>query len=240
MRRLIAAEVKKLTTTRTTYLLLIGVIAMSVISVVDPGHSAATFAKPFHEQTFVFFTALLTRILILVLGIRAVTDEWRHGTIVPTLLVIPRRGRLLASKAVAVAALGSGMALIAWLAMVTTASALAASEGTALTLGSGAVRSLGGMTASGALWGVIGVGLGSVIRSQILATVGGVVWLMGVEDAIRGWLGDLAGYLPGQAGLSMAIAPTPRAVAIGATTMLVYAVLITLGARLGIRRDVSQ
>ena len=78
MRSLIAAESRKLTTTRTPYLLLAGVIAMAVISVIDPGHSAGTFQKPFHEQTFVFFTALLTRVLILVLGIRAVTDEWRY------------------------------------------------------------------------------------------------------------------------------------------------------------------
>jgi ABC-2 type transport system permease protein len=239
MADLIAAEVKKLTTTRTLYLVLTGVIAMAVISVIDPDYGAATFEKPFHEHTFVFFASLLTRVLILVMGIRAITDEFRYGTIVSSLLVVPRRSRLLAAKGVAVAGIGSMLALIAWAAMTAAASSVALSHGTTLALGSGAWRSLGETVAAGAAWAVIGLGLGAIIRSPIVATVGGAVWLMGVEDAVRGWLGDLAGYLPGQAGLSMAIAPTSRAMLAGTLTIAVYAGLMTLVGARAMRRDVT-
>lgn len=239
MKNLIAAEAKKLSTTRSVYFLLAGVILMAVMSVIDPDHSAATFDKPFHEQTFVFFTSLLTRVLILVLGIRVMSDEFRHGTIVPTFLLTPDRRHVLIAKAITAAVTGAAFALIAWVAMTTAAGAIAVSDGTTLQLDAGAWRSLIGMTAAGAAWGLIGLGLGTLIRSQIVATVGGIVWLMGIEDAVRGWFGDLASYLPGQAGLTLAIAPAPRALYLGATTLALYAALSTVAGAWAVRRDLT-
>jgi ABC-2 type transport system permease protein len=239
MRNLVAAEVKKLTTTRGLYLLLAGVVAMAITSVIDPERTAAAFSKPFHEQTFVFFTSLLTRILVLVLGIRAITDEFRHGTIVSTLVAAPRRGRLLAAKAVAVGSAGALLAVTAWGVMVGAASVLAAMEGATLELGAGAWKSLGGTAVAGVAWALVGLGLGAIVRSQIVATVGGLVWLMGLEDAVRGWLGDVATYLPGQAGLSLAIASSDRAVVVGAGAMVAYAAVATVAGAYALRRDVT-
>jgi ABC-2 type transport system permease protein len=239
MHRLVAAEVRKLTTTRTTYLLLAGVVAMALTSVVDPERSAGTFAQPFHEQTFVFFTSLLTRILVLVMGIRVITDELRHGTIVSTLVVTPRRGRLIAAKGVTVAATGALLAVAAWVAMTAAAGALATLEGTTLRLGGDAWRSLSGTAMAGVAWGLVGLGLGALVRNQLVATVGGLVWLMGLEDAIRGWLGDLGTYLPGQAGLALAIGSSGRAVTVGAGTMAAYALAATIAGAYAMRRDVT-
>jgi ABC-2 type transport system permease protein len=239
MGSLIAAEFKKLLTTRSTYLLAAAVAVAGVVTVFDPGHDASTFAKPFHEQAFVLFTALITRIFILVLGIRAVTDEFRHGTIVPSFLVTPRRAHVIVAKGVAVAVFGAILGLVAWGAITIAASALAVSDGTTLTVGEDALRSMAGMVAGGAMWAVIGLGLGAILRSQLVATVGGLVWLMGIEDAVKGWFGDLAGYLPGQAGLALATAPDERAALTGVVTLLAYALVIGLGALFAIRRDVG-
>ena len=239
MTSLIGAEFRKLFTTRTLYYVLAGVLAMAVVSVIDPEHTAASFERPFHEHTFLFFTSLLARVLILVLGIRAIADEYRHGTIVPTFLVTPERGRVFVAKTVAVASVGAILAVLTWAAMVAAASALAHADGTTLTLGQGAWRSLAGTTAAGAAWGVIGLGLGAAVRSQLVATVGGIVWLMGIEDAVRGWLGDLAVYLPGQAGLSLALAPASRALLVGALALGAYAALAALAGAWAVRRDVT-
>jgi ABC-2 type transport system permease protein len=239
MRRLTLAEIVKLTTTRAIYLLFAAAIVIAVVTTLDPQHSAATFDKPFHELTFVFFGALLTRILILVLGIRMATDEFRYGTIVPSLLATPKRSRVLAAKAIAAAAAGIVIALVSWVAMATTASFIARSEGTSLVLDAGAWRALGGAVLAGALWGVIGVGLGAIIRNQVIAIVGGLVWLMGLEDVVKGLLGDAGGYLPGQAGLSLALAPGGRVFTVALATLLAYAAAVVVAGTQAMKRDVT-
>ena len=237
MKNLVAAEIKKISTTPSIYFLLVGISVMALMSVLDPGHSAATFDKPFHEQTFVLITSLLTRILILVLGIRAITDEFRHGTVVSTFLLTPNRRQVLTAKAITVAAAGAGLALLAWTVMVTAAGVTAASAGATLQFDAGAWRSLVGTMVAGAAWGVIGLGFGTLIRSQIVATVGGIVWLMGIEDVVRGLFGDLGAYLPGQAGLALAIAPEPRALFIGAGCLGLYAASSLIAGAWAIRKD---
>ncbi|HEV2754567.1 MAG TPA: ABC transporter permease [Actinomycetota bacterium] len=239
MRDLVAAELKKLTSTRWIYLLAVGVVGLSVVSVLDPGRDAAMFEKPFHEQTFVLFASLLTRVLVFVMGVRVMTDELRHGTIVPTLLVTPRRNRVLAAKVVAAAGAGAVLALTGWAAMTAAAGAAASSEGTSLALDASLWRSLAGTLGAGAAWGVIGVGVGTVVRSQVAATVGGLVWLMALEDGVKSWLGDLGGYLPGQAGLAVAMGLPGRALAIAGTTLAAYATASFAASRVAIRRDVT-
>ena len=239
MRALIGAEWLKLRTTRTVYLLLAGVAALAVVTVMDPGYEASEFGKPFHEHTFVLFTSLLSRILIFVLGVRVVTDEFRHGTIVPSLLSSPRRGRLLAAKALVAAGAGAVMGAVAWGAMTGAAAVTASSEGASLALDGGAWRSFGGMAFAGAGWALVGLGLGAIVRSQVVAIVGGLIWLMGLEDGLRGWFGDLVGYLPGQAGLALTTSPTVRGALLAAAIMSGYALVGLAGGARALRRDVS-
>jgi ABC-type transport system involved in multi-copper enzyme maturation permease subunit len=239
MKNLISAELKKLTSTRWIYLLGLGVVAMAVGSVLDPARDAATFEKPFHEQTFVLFAALLTRVLIFVMGVRVMTDETRHGTMVPTLLVTPRRGRVLAAKTFTAGAVGAALALAGWAAMAGAAVFAASSEGTSLAVDAGLWRSLAGTVGAGAAWGVIGLGAGTIVRSQVAATVGGLVWLMALEDGVRGWLGDLGAFLPGQAGLAVATGLPGRGILVSALALTAYAAAAFAGSRVAIRRDVT-
>lgn len=239
MKALIAAERLKLTTLRSVYLLFGGVAALAVVTVMDPGYSASEFGKPFHEHTFVLFTALLSRILIFVFGVRVITDEFRHGTIVPSLLSSPRRGRLLAAKALVVAGAGAVLGGVAWVAMTGAAGVAASSEGASLAVDGAAWRSLGGMIFAGAGWALVGLGVGAIVRSQVVAIVGGLVWLMGLEDGLRGWFGDFAGYLPGQAGLAVTTSPTVRGALLAAAILAAYATLALAGAARALRRDVS-
>jgi ABC-type transport system involved in multi-copper enzyme maturation permease subunit len=233
------AEFLKLRTTRTIYFLLAGIVAISVVTVLDPNQTAETFRKPFNEQGFLLFTSMLTRLLIFVLGVRLMTDEFRHGTIVPTLLATPRRGRVVGAKALVAGAAGVVAAALAWIAMTVTASVVASTEGTTLALDATAWQTFAGMLGAGAAWGVFGVLLGAIVRNQLAVTVGGLLWLLGIEDMFRGFLGDLGGYLPGQAGLLMVLAPTDGAAVTGLATILAYGTGFALLALRGMRRDIA-
>src|SRR5688500_15154348 len=157
MKALLRSEFLKLRTTRTVYYLLAGIVAISVITVLDPNHTAATFRKPFSEQTFVLFTSMLSRLLIFVLGIRLMTDEFRHGTVVSTFLASPSRGRGLGAKGIVAGGAGVIAGAIAWFAMTGAASIIASTEGASLVLDSAAWATLGTMAAAGGAWGILGV-----------------------------------------------------------------------------------
>jgi ABC-2 type transport system permease protein len=241
MKALVHAEITKLVTTRAAFGLLLGAVAISVLAVLAPGENAvAEFSRPLNEQQWVFIVGTLMRVFLLVLGIRAVTDEFRHGTMTPSLLVAPNRGRLMGAKVIALAGTGVVIAAAAGVSLIAAALSVAAVNGVTLNIDAGSWTTFAGMALSGALWPVVGVGLGFIVRSQVVAIVGGLVWLMAIEEMVQGRLGDLAGYLPGQTGLSLAVAPTGGILLIAAVTLAVYALVAAgAGALMLRRRDVS-
>jgi ABC-2 type transport system permease protein len=241
MKPLVKAEISKLVTTRAALGLVVGAIAINVLAVIAPGENAiAEFSKPLHEQQLVFIVGTLMRIFLLVLGIRAVTDEFRHGTITPSLLVAPRRGRLVGAKVIALSAAGIVTAVVAAAALIGAAVTVASLNGVTLNLDGENWPTFAGMVLSGALWPVIGVGLALTVRSQVAAIVGGILWLMAIEEIVRGRLDDLGAYLPGQAGIGLAISWSGRVLLTTALTLAVYAlVAVATGAFAISRRDVS-
>ena len=237
MKDLISAEVLKLRTTRGAFLLLLGTVGIVVFTIVAPGENALReLAHPLHEQQGVLIVSMLTRILLLVLGIKAVTEEFRHGTITPTLLAAPRRHKVVAAKAVALAGAGAIFALVTVATMLLSMNLVAnMNDITVAPLGDGS-RTLLGTLATGVIWPVFGLGIGLLVRSQVAAIVGGVVWLMGLEQMIGGRLGRLSDFLPGEAGLAGAIAPSSRALWIGSLALFGWAVLTSLGGAFMLRR----
>jgi ABC-2 type transport system permease protein len=188
----------------------------------------------------VLFTGLLTRVLLLVLGIRIITDEFRHGTIVPSLLATPRRLRVLAAKLVMAGLTGAVLAAVAGVAMVLAALSIGPTDGAGIQLDAEAGRTLAGFIGAGALWTTIGVALGTIVRSQVLAIVGGLLWLMGIEDMLKSRLGDLSDLLPGGAGLIMVVGSSLRQVLIGALILLTFAAALSGASALALtRREVD-
>lgn len=232
MRASIKSEVRKLLTTRSAYGLLAGMIVLAGPGILMSGDSSVgELSKPIQDQVWYFVAAGFTRLLVVVLGIRAVTDEFRHGTIVPSLLASPDRRRLLAAKAAVLATAGLVFTVLAEAVMVGVAGLFATAQGAELTINSGSLRALVGMATAGALWAVIGVAIGALLRHQVPAIVGSILWLMpggGLEDVIRDQLGRLADYLPSNAGLALALAPEDRALWWGAAVMLAYAAALFL------------
>ncbi len=130
------------------------------------------------------------------LGAMSITTEIRHGTIRPTFLVSPRRGRVIAAKVSVSVLIGAGFGLVA--GAVATAAGMAAlqARGIDMHLDRGDyVLLVVGSAAAAALWGAIGVGVGALVRNQVPTLVGLCAWLLFVEGLLAG-LALRAGHRP--------------------------------------------
>ena len=139
-------------------------------------------------------------------GALATTAEFRSQTLTPTFLAVPRRGVVLLAKLLALAGIG----------VVYGAAALVGSVGA----GAGVLALLGGdpmldspetwtlfgriLIAMG-LWAVIGVALGTLVRSQVAAIVIVLAFTQFLEPILRfaasawEWTAHVGKFLPGAA-----------------------------------------
>jgi hypothetical protein len=196
------AELLKQHTTWATFQLFAALIALVVgvillheleLPVRNLGTAAHQLEVLGQGQRFgILFAALL--------GALAVTTEFRHGTIRPTFLANPARGRVIAAKAVVAMLIGSAFGASA------IAVAIAASEWalgrrgiSLLPTGHDYAVLIAGSAAGAALWGAIGVGLGAVVRHQVPLLVGICIWLLFIEGLLFGDIGlsNIGKYLPG-------------------------------------------
>lgn len=240
MTGLLRSEYRKLYTVRTTYWLLAGLVGFQLVTVLSAPESASEASDPLHRHTFFFIGAFVGRLFVLVLAIRAITDEFRFGTIVPSLLASPDRRRLIVAKAITLGIAGLVFTAVGEAALLVAAHFKLQPAGLGPALTADAVTSLLGTVLAGALWALVGVGIGALIKHQLVAVVGSIVWLVSpLEDAIRSRLPDLAEYLPGQAGIALAVPPDERALWSAALRLAAWAVAVLLaGQILMMRRDV--
>ncbi|MGH3031031.1 MAG: ABC transporter permease subunit, partial [Gaiellaceae bacterium] len=90
------------------------------------------------DQVQVFrFGSLLGALFAGLVGAMSITGEIRHGTIRPTFLMTPRRGRVVAAKIVASALVGAGFGLVAVGVAVGVGIAALAARGIPITLDGG-------------------------------------------------------------------------------------------------------
>jgi hypothetical protein len=180
------------------------------------------------------------------LGALSMTTEFRHGTIRPTLLVTPRRRRVVAAKLCVSTLIGSafGLAGSALAVGVGTVSLRARGIESALDGGEYALLLAGG-AAAGALWAAIGVGLGAVVRSQVPTLIGLCAWLLFVEGLVVGdvtGVGEVGRFAPGAAAAAIS-GQDPDALLPPAAGLVVVSVYVAAAAIAGSlamdRRDVA-
>jgi ABC-2 type transport system permease protein len=198
---LFRSEWLKLRTTRTP-------LWMTLAMLVLVGIGAATFAGgtpeaelPDQDWPENFATAAsFSTWFALLFGILLMSGEYRHGTITPTFLVSPRRERVLAAKVVVAALVGVLLAALA--ALVTVAIGIPWLSARDVGVPAGELAQNGvGLLVSAAFWGALGVGVGALLRNQVLAVVLALVWVFVGEMLIGGLLGlagadAVANYLP--------------------------------------------
>lgn len=195
----------------------------------------------------------------LLIGTLMVTTEFRHKTLTPTFLATPRRGSVLVAKVIVGIGVGVLFGALGVLASVVPAAGLLAAYGVPTELGSGATWALfGRMIIAFALWVLVGIGVGALVRNQVGAIVGVLVFTQFLEPVGRAaaafveGLSDVTRFLPGAAsdalvGASVFTAATPGAAGggtlewwVGGLVLLGYAVvLVVLGHLLSWRRDVT-
>lgn len=191
-----------------------------------------------------------------VLGVLAITTEYRYQTLTPTFLGEPRRGLVLNAKLLVSFVLGLIAGVLALGASVGAAAPVIALTDHAARLGDPLIwRSLAQACLGMALWAAIGVGLGALLRNQVAAIVVIIAFSQLVEPIARLGLNawpatrDIAQFLPGAAADAMAGASlynissaAPRMLQWwqGGLVLTGYAALFfLLGGRITLRRDVT-
>jgi ABC-2 type transport system permease protein len=171
----------KLRSLRSTWCTLALAVAASagVAVTAGPGHSSGTSATSLFVNS-ALIGVLIGVLLSGVLGVLLMTGEYTSGTILATLAAAPRRPLVLAAKA----AVYGAVALIAGEAAAFLsffAGRMAAGRGiTAPTLGSDGVFQAVVLTgASLSLIGLLGLGLGAIIRhtAAAIAVLVGIVYI---------------------------------------------------------------
>ena len=164
----------------------------------------ATVLFPAHGTAAWFddlFSAMsIAQTLALVIGVLAITTEYRHKTITSTYLAEPRRGKVVAAKLVTSAGWGGTTAVGAGAAcLVLGLCVVAAGIGTPNVMLTEFRHVFPGVLLAAMLFAVYGVGLGALLRNQVLALVVGIGFTAVIEPIIVGIFPDQGEYLPGQA-----------------------------------------
>lgn len=195
-------------------------------------------------------------LFVLLLGILVVTNEFYHQTATTTFLTTPRRTMVVGAKLVTAAIFGALLWLITTVLTVPATLIFFAVKGWDPHLGSWDVtRAILLNLLAYVLWGILGVGFGVLIRSQIGATITAVVlYLVGTTAANLvffllqqwlkvDWISKLAVVVPSTASqlmISGTELPGNPPQWVGAAVLIGYAaVTAAVGTAIMRRRDIA-
>jgi ABC-2 type transport system permease protein len=182
MTRLIGAEVFKLRTTRTFYGLLFGALGL-VLLIVILSSSLGKEGETTMED--VLTSGAFALVFALLLGIISVTAEFRHGTITPSLLVVPDRARLTLSKLFASILTGFGLVLLLTAAGGLFGWLILSARGFDTSVSSDTTKEIIGGIVATCLYAALGVGVGALVRNQVGAVIGSLVYLFVLENLLN-------------------------------------------------------
>ncbi|CAN5579633.1 ABC transporter permease [soil metagenome] len=247
MRSALRAELFKQRSTRTWLSLFGAMLGLVLFAVLLHGSLLGDeqVDSASEQLTVVFgWGEFLGALIAALLGAMSITGEIRHGTIRPTFLITPDRGRVVSAKVWASMLIGIGFGLAAGaVAIAVGIAALRSREIDVWVDASDIANLLVGGAVAAALWAAIGVGVGAVVRDQTTALVGICAWLLFVENLL---VGDLAGgagrFLPGALGraISGQDAETLMGPWVSLVLLALYAAAAAIVGRMAtVRRDFS-
>jgi ABC-2 type transport system permease protein len=187
MTRLVAAELLKLRTTRVAPALLAISVGLSVLmaALVVLLSSTSDISGETGGRLVLSSGGIVAGILGLLLGIVTAAGEYRHGTILPTLLTNPDRRRVTAAQILANTAAGGLMGLASVAATAAVSFPLLALRDVPVALSGGHVAGiLVGGVCFAALSGTLGAAFGALIRNQVVAVASALLVLFVIEPVV--------------------------------------------------------
>jgi ABC-2 type transport system permease protein len=209
MTRLVAAEFRKLLTTRLWLWILLAAAAWtagySALAIVF-GNRAGALTPPLSstagQHSLFAIGAGGAGPLAAVLAAIGVTGEFRHRTAAATFLATPHRGRVVTAKLITYLLTGAGYALACVAVSLAVVLPWLAAKGIGVSPAShGNLAVLAAVVASAAIFGMAGAGLGALIGEQLATVAGLLIYLYVAEPlishitALHSW----TPYLPGVA-----------------------------------------
>jgi hypothetical protein len=208
---ILRSESRKLRTVRSTSWTLLAVLAFNIVTaallgVLLPGHLSAQQKATIDSVRVSLGGLHLSQVAIGLLGVLAVTSEYSSGMIRATLAAVPQRHLLLTAKALVFTAAAAATGIAACLAAYLVFQAfLPAGDAMRTTLADpGVLRAVTGAGLYLTVLGLLGFGLGAVLRSSAgaVAALFGVLFVPTLLVALlpSSWQGTIGPYLPMNAG----------------------------------------
>ena len=245
------AESRKLLTTQVWFWMFILQLGLTLLVACLVSAFSKTTDTGVPMESILNGTVGFSVLIASVLGVIGITGEYRHLTATPTFLSVPRRGTVIGAKLLTYFVAGLLLGVVAVAVSVAVAAPWLSARGFTVDLGSdNAVRIIvGGIIASG-IWGIIGVGVGALLRNQVAAVVGIVLYRFLIEGILSAIpkVQNAYPYLPGGATASLLQgtdtsngAPfTLLSPWVGGLLLLGYGLVFAiLGSMLTVRRDVT-
>ena len=239
---LVRSELLKLRTTRTAFSLIVGMVALIVlVSLLNGLVTKEPGLVGRKEQFQLLANGSIASAFAAILGLLSMTTEIRHGTIRPTMLAEPRRSHVLLAKLIATTVFGAALGVIGIALSVAIGKLCLHERGISSSLtGSDLRLVILGAIAVSALWGAFGVALGAVIRNQVGAVVGGLIWVLLVESILFALVPSIGRYLPATAAHGLTQIETQHQLPVTAGVLVFcgyIAAAIVAGTLITARRD---
>jgi hypothetical protein len=176
---LIRAEFLKLRTTQVWFwmlLLCLGLTALGVVGTIAGQKTDFDLAQHVRD-VMISASAAFTYVPLFVLGVLAVTTEYRYQTITPTVLATPSRWALITAKLITYAVVGALFAVLCIVIQLLIALPWLSARNVHVSLGD----QKGPLLITFAvltLFALVGLGTGALLRNQIVAVTVGVIFIL--------------------------------------------------------------
>jgi ABC-2 type transport system permease protein len=193
MSTLLQAELLKLRTTRTFFALIGSALALTLAFAVLSGLLGDFETE---DDARLLFVGDFTGLFIILLGAMGMAGEWRHKTITSTVLAAPDRLKLLAAKTLSYAVAGVVVSFVITSALMLVGTIILSSRGQVTLPLSDLLDIMWRNLVVAAYLGAFGVCIGAIVRSQVAAIVGLLVWMLIAESALFFFIEDLLKFAP--------------------------------------------
>ena len=239
MNRLVTGELIKVRTTRTAFGFGLSALLLALAAVLTLTLAADPETIRDKRGAIGFGSGISA--MLLIYGVVGATGEFRHRTLAPAVLIAPDRSRLVVARilaygltAVLAAVAIGGITFLLGLPLLAGASGPDLRSSDVLGVASGGVLAC-------TLCAMLGVGAGTLIRNQVAAVVGVLVWLFVAEPLLPLIDEGLSSYTIGTAAGALGQGGNGDASMLGAVLVLAAwtVAFAVAGALMDRRRDVD-